>query len=387
MKRSRMLTAVLVSVVVFGAACAAPTTPPPDEPAVPAGDDAIGINQIQMIGSHNSYHRLVDNSLLVALGIGSALLPDLAAAGLDPAQLLYQHRPLVEQLDSGIRTFELDIWADPAGGLFAHPLGARLFGLFDPPGMTEPGFKVLHIQDIDFRSSCPSLAVCLATMRAWSDAHPDHLPIVINLELKDDPLPAPFDATQVVPFDGSQLDAVDAELRDAVGDRLITPDDVRGSAPDLRTAVTTTGWPSVADSRGKFLFFMDNANLRDAYLVGHPALEERVMFTSSGFGQADGAILKVNEPGDGSEIRSLVEQGFMVRTRADADVINPSPAQRDTALASGAQIVHTDFPPGEPKFGSRYIVTFGTRTAARCNPVNTTAATCQPAAAVEPVAP
>ena len=186
---------------------------------------------------------------------------------------------------------------------------------------------------------------------------------------------------------GPQFDALDAELRTAVGDRLITPDDVRGTAVDLRTAVTTTGWPTVAASRGKFLFFMDNEGKRDGYLEGHPSLEGRVMFTSSGFGQPDEAILKVNDPGDGTEIRSLVQQGFIVRTRADDDVINPSPYQRDTALASGAQLVHSDFPTGEAQFGSGYIVSFGTRVQARCNPVTTTAATCQPAAAVEPAAP
>ena len=127
-------------------------------------------------------------------------------------------------------------------------------------------------------------------------------------------------------FDGAQLDAVDTEITGVLGDRLITPDDVRGSAADLRTAVQTTGWPTVADSRGKFLFFMDNANKRDLYLQGHPSLQGRAMFTSSGEGQPDGAVLKVNDPGDGSRIRALVEAGYLVRTRADADVVSPDPA-------------------------------------------------------------
>jgi hypothetical protein len=207
---------------------------------------------------------------------------------------------------------------------------------------------------------------------------------VINVELKDDPLPAPFDGTRITPFDAEQLDVVDAEIRSVLGDRLLTPDDVRGDAPDLRSALESRGWPSVAESRGRFLFFMDNADTRDLYLQGHPSLEGRVMFTSSGEGQPDGAVLKVNDPGDGTRIRSLVEQGYLVRTRADADVVSPSVTQRDTALASGAQIVHTDFPPGGSQLRTGYVVSFGTRVAARCNPVLTTPATCAPAAAVEP---
>ena len=379
---------MVVALVVLAAACAtAPGGTGPAEPTVPVGDDAIGINQLQYIGSHNSYKTAPSLGLIAALGLGAALAPALAGSGLDPAQLNYGHRPLTQQLDSGIRTFELDIWADPTGGRFAAPLAAQLLGQPYPAGVDQPGMKVLHIQEIDYLSTCPTLVSCLTEMRAWSDAHPGHLPIIINLELKQDPLPAPFDVTPIQPFDATQLDAVDAELRSVVGDRLITPDDVRGSAPDLRTAVTTVGWPSVRDSRGRFMFFMDNAGeLRDTYLTGHPSLAGRVMFTSSGFGQPDAAVLKVNDPGDGSYIRSLEEQGYLVRTRADADVVSPG-VDRAAALASGATLVHTDFPAGEPQFGTGYEVSFPTRVQARCNPVTTTPATCTAAAAVEPAVP
>jgi hypothetical protein len=382
---------VLVCAVVVTACGASPPgggTGGPVEPVIPSGDDTIGINQLQYIGSHNSYKQAPTFGLLAALGIGAALAPALAGSGLDPAQLNYGHRPLTQQLESGIRTFELDIWADPTGGRFGAPLAAQLLGQAYPPGVDQPGMKVLHIQEIDYLSTCPTLVSCLGELKTWSDAHPGHLPIIINIELKQDPLPSPFNVTPIQPFDVPQLDATDAEIRSVVGDRLISPDDVRGAAPDLRTAVTTTGWPSVADSRGKFLFFIDNPGTpRDLYLQGHPSLAGRAMFTSSGFGQPDAAVLKVNEPGDGSAIRALVQQGYLVRTRADADVVSPG-ADRDAALASGGQIVHSDFPNGEPQFGTGYTVAFPTRVQVRCNPVNTNPATCTPAAAVEaPPAP
>jgi electron transfer flavoprotein alpha subunit len=41
---------------------------------------------------------------------------------------------------------------------------------------------------------------------------------------------------------------------------------------------------------------MDNADKRALYLDGHPSLAGRVMFTSSGEGQPDGAIVKENDP-------------------------------------------------------------------------------------------
>jgi hypothetical protein len=322
---------------------------------------------------------------LAALTLAALVAPDIASALGNPAELNYEHAPLVTQLNRGIRTFELDVYADPVGGLFSNPLIAQLLGLPVPgASLAAPGMKVLHIVDIDYRSSCPTLQACLGLMTSWSDAHPGHLPIVINLELKDDPLPSPFDVTTLVPFVAAQLDAVDAELIGAVGDRLMTPDDVRGPAVDLRTALTTTGWPTVADSRGRFLFFMDNANLRAPYLVGHSSLVDRVMFTSSGEGQPDGAIVKVNDPGDGSRIASLVRDGYIVRTRADGLSEAPTTLRRDTAFDSGAQIIHSDYPPGETYLLTGYTASFGTRTAARCNPVLTTAATCLPPAVIEP---
>lgn len=392
--RTRAMAGIVAVLVAAGAACA---MPPPNtggggigsgegEPTEPAGDDTVRLNELQFIGTHNSYKSAPDAAILNWLTFGAAVAPQIADALGDPRQLNYDHPPLSVQLQRGVRTFELDVFADPAGGAFSRPLLDRLLslGLPRPVGVDAPGMKVLHIQDIDYRSTCPTLIACLGELRAWSDATPGHLPVVINVELKDDPLPEPFDGTVLTPFDAAQLDAVDAEIRSVLGDRLITPDDVRGDAADLRTAITTEGWPTVAESRGRFLIFMDNANLRDLYLDGHPSLQGRVMFTSSGEGQPDGAVIKENSPGNGSRLRALVEAGYLVRTRADADVVAPSPAIRDIALASGAQIVHTDFPPGQSQVGTGYVVSFGTRVAARCNPVLTTAATCQPAVAVEP---
>jgi hypothetical protein len=343
------------------------------------------MNQIQLIGSHNSYHVAPEAAILNWLQFGASLAPAISTALGNPLDLNYTHAPIPTQLARGIRTFELDVAADPVGGLYARPsLPALLnLGVALPTGIDAPGMKVIHIQDIDFISNCPTLIGCLDQMKVWSDAHPDHLPIIINIEAKEERLPEPFDSTVPVPFDSAQFDSLDAEIRSVLGDRLITPDSVRQDQPDLRTAITTLGWPSVADSRGKFLFFLDNADRRTTYLQGHPSLIGRAMFTSSGQGQPDGAVLKLNDPGDGAAIRSLVQQGYLVRTRADDAPSAPDPSQRDSSLASGGQVVHTDFPRGEFQGGTGYGVAFSTRVQARCNPINTTVATCSPAAVVE----
>ncbi len=400
MQNRRRSVAAIFAAALVAAGCATPpqseppvttTTVPEGYPTVPVGDDQVALNQIQLIGTHNSYHVAPVSTIQGLLNEAASNFPQIAGALGNPRSLNYTHAGLPQQLARGIRTFELDVYADPTGGRFAHPLLADLV-LFEDPGtpegLGEPGFKVLHVADVDWRTRCVSLEVCLGEVRQWSDAHPGHLPVIINLELKGDGLPEPFEGTPVLPYDAARLDELDAALRAALGDRLIIPDDVRGSASDLNTAITTGGWPSVADSRGRVLFFMDNANLREIYLDGHPGLVGRVMFTSSTVGEPDSAIVKMNDPGDGSEIADLVAQGYIVRTRSDADQLEAwagDESRARIALDSGAQVVSTDFPVGETYGPTGYRVAFDDLAVqARCNPVDTTPAGCALPAVVEP---
>ncbi|HNI34971.1 MAG TPA: phosphatidylinositol-specific phospholipase C1-like protein [Microthrixaceae bacterium] len=349
-----------------------------DSPTTPAASsDGLALNELQMIGTHNSYHVAPETRLFEAEKAAVEAFGEPAKALGDINALNYTHQSLTDQLESGIRSFELDIWADPEGGLFAKPLAPSMLNVPDTPipsGLDAPGFKVLHIVDIDFGTTCPTFVGCLQEIRAWSDANADHVPIVINVELKDDPLPAPLDITKVVKIDATQMDALDAEIRSVFDDeRLLTPDDVRGDAETLRDAVTTEGWPEIDDVRGQIMLFMDNAGgYRTDYLAGHPSLEGRVLFTSSAEdGDDDQAVVKINDPTEAPRITELVKQGFFIRTRADADLVEATTGDttdRDLALESGAQVVSTDFPIGEPA-ANGYVVGFEKGPQVRCNRV------------------
>ena len=153
-------------------------------------------------------------------------------------------------------------------------------------------------------------------------------------------------------------------------EELITPDDVRGDATTLNEAVTTTGWPTVGASRGKVLFFLDNGgHVHERYLAGRAALEGRAAFTSAAaVGDADRAMVKRNDPLDDA-IDDDVAAGYLVRTRADADLIESwtnDTGPREAAFASGAQIVSTDFP-ATKRVATGYAVTFGQPVEVRCN--------------------
>ncbi len=329
----------------------------------------IRLNEVQVIGSHNSYHIQPPNVL-----INLYLLFDPTAI-----YLQYTHRPLEEQLDLlGIRQMELDIYADPSGGLHAEPLSLE-FLAGQPvhlPALDPPGMKVIHIADIDVASTCVTLVGCLQAVKSWSDTNPAHLPLMILIEAKDDPPPdIDFDFVQPIPFGPAELDAVDAEIRSVFSeDALLTPDDVRGSRPTLEEAVLRDGWPTLREARGKVLFALDNGGSKRAdYIAGHPSLAGRVLFTDSAPGTPEAAFAKRNDSiGDGPLIADLVRAGYIVRTRADADTIearNGDTTRRDAALASGAQFVSTDYRELGP-FGTNYMVELPGGIVARCNPVS-----------------
>jgi hypothetical protein len=335
----------------------------------------VALNQIQALGSHNSYH------LQPAEPFFSALLAITTAFN----AWEYNHPPLDQQFQNeGVRQIELDVFADPLGGLYSVRHGLIAIGA-DPvshlPELDQAGFKVLHIQDLDFETNCLTFVACLRNVKSWSDTHRHHLPIMIMIEAKDDVIPDPFHYGFVtpIPIDTAQFDRLDAEILSVFPRRrIITPDNVRHHSETLEEAILTHGWPKLGSARGKVIFMLDNAAKRTDYIAGHPNLAGRILFTNSSPGQPDAAFVQENDPlGNPALIPSLVAAGYVVRTRSDADTVEArsgNTVQRDAAIVSGAQWVSTDYPVENPAFGTGYKVTIPDGSPARCNPVNAPAA-------------
>ena len=334
----------------------------------------LRLNQIQVIGTHNSYH----------VAPTSATLKLIESANREVAEILdYTHPSLEEQFGSlGIRQIELDVFADPDGGRFASPLAFRMLNPMggaagpDPNNdgsLDKPGFKILHVPDVDYQTTVRTLPDALQRIRKWSLDHPAHVPLFVLIELKDEQFKG---LTQPVKFTPELLDQVDLVIRDCFeNDRLITPDDVRKSRETLREAVLEDGWPLLDKCRGRVLFALDNEGQpRDDYVAGHPSLAKRVMFVSAkNSAVPEAAFFKMNDPmQDHAEIQKLVRQGFLVRTRADADTREArtnDTRRRDLAFTSGAQLISTDYPQRDRRF-SEYCVRFEGDRSVRSNPVS-----------------
>lgn len=331
------------------------------------------MNDVQIVGSHNSFKARIPAAVMAKI---RAIEPKLAD-GLD-----YYHLPLAQQLDAGIRQLELDIFADPQGGRYADPKGeawARAAGErtgFDRGAMLKPGFKVFHIPDVDYLSTCPTLVRCLSEVDRWSRAHPDHLPIMITINAADTPSDRPG-ITTPLPLDNPELlDALDAEIRSVLpGRRLITPDEVRGGSATLRQAVRSRGWPALSAARGRIYVLLDvRAAVSELYRSGHPSLAGRAMFGWYPDDEPESAIQIVQDPLlDGDRIRSWVAEGVVVRTRTDANTVEARRrdySKADAAMASGAQAVSTDYYPGAPNpLRTNFTVTLPQGAMARCSPV------------------
>lgn len=297
-------------------------------------DDELALQHVQSKATHNSYHVAAESTF---------------------EQWQYSHAPLAEQLaDQGVREIELDVYYI-AGQLVVE-----------------------HVPHADALSVCPTLERCLEDVKGWSDRHPAHHALVIQIEIKDSTQPE-------IDLALATLDPQIASVWPA--ERIITPDEVRGDAATLAAALAERGWPTLGETRGRVLFALDNrGEVRDRYLGGgSPALAGRLAFVDSTPADPFAGFAVLNDPvADADAIAAALAANMLVRTRADADLVEPragDTTRRDAALASGAHFISTDVPVSTPDFAYRVDIPAGAPS--RCNPV-TAPATCSSRAVEDP---
>ncbi|MDO7171664.1 Ca2+-dependent phosphoinositide-specific phospholipase C [Mariniflexile sp. AS56] len=318
------------------------------------------LNDIQVIGSHNSYKIGIEPPLWKILNTMDSKVAK---------SLQYEHIPLEDQLILGLRNLELDVFHDPKGGHFSKPKGLGLVRLrFTSPlpydeekKLEEPGLKLFHVQDLDFRSHYLLFKEGLAAIKNWSDKNPNHLPVIILINAKDSKVKS---TREPLPFTKEALNEIDNEIKSVLGDdKLITPDMVRGDSETLEAAILTKGWPNLDEVKGRFLFVLDEKEDKiNRYVDGHPSLKNRVLFVNSKEGNPEAAFRIINNPiSDFDYIKELVSKGYMIRTRADADTKEAranSYERFEKAKASGAQVISTDYYVPSTLFESQFKVIF-----------------------------
>jgi len=294
----------------------------------------LRLNQIQVKGTHNSYH--------------------VAPETYYNKYFDYTMPSLTEQLDThGVRQFEIDVHYHPAEGRFA---------VYHTPPMF-----------LDSGTTCYWLSDCMSEMRAWSDAHRRHHALMIFIEPKDDLVdPEHPDDTEETLLTG-HFEELDAELLSIwTRERVYTPDDLQGGHASVAEALAADGWPTIASTRGKVLFaMMDSGAHRAEYTHGETSLDGRLIFAAADPSKPYAAIQRFDNPLNNEEaIAEAVQAGMLIRSRADAtdEPLAGDYSRQEAALRSGAQMISTDYP--APVSDREYWLDIPGGTPSRCNPVN-----------------
>ena len=176
----------------------------------PRFSQVLRTNDVQVLGTHNSYH------VQPTLPLSSAWR--------------YTHGSLTSQLDAGARSVELDVHWDPLLKIWS----------------------VYHEPFVDYGSTCGCFSECLAALWHWSVEHPFHAMITVVVEPKYniDAL-NPWRSTAAVL---SLQHVVSAQVSRSA---ILLPQAVQGTAPTMRAALSTCGWPGFNETRGTFAFVLD----------------------------------------------------------------------------------------------------------------------------------
>jgi hypothetical protein len=292
--------------------------PAEDETETPLfADDAsaLRIDQLQLKGSHNSYHR-------------APRFP------LSP-RFRYDHAGMGTQLErQGVRHLEIDL----------RYAGGRL--------------RVGHAPIVDGQSNCADFHTCIREIKNWSRAHPGHVPVFVFVQPKEGLVSAGLD---------DKLELLDREIgRVFSRHELLRPSDVARGFPSLRRAVSELGWPTLEETRGRVAFVLfGQPRLVAKYGRGRPCLQGRAMFAAPGrAGAPYAAVLSIDDPlARQGEITQAARGHVLVRTRADAHLVRDT-RRRDAAVQSGAHFIGTDFVDANDGW-----LDLGPNTPARRNPI------------------
>lgn len=283
-------------------------------------DNLLRLNHVQVLGTHNSYH----------------IAPP---AGVDA--WMYTHAPLDVQLEKqGVRQLEIDIYWDK----------------------DRKVFQVYHVPLVDQNSNCDRWTDCLRVLKYWSDRRPQHLPIFVLIETKLGETQEPENM-----FDVLEKETLQVFPRE----RILTPDFVRGDSATLQDALKKKGWPTLQQVRGKVVFFLLTSDKREkVYTQNFRDLKGRLMFVNTEPDKPYAAIRLMDGPvGNEKEIQAAVKNGFLIRTRADANLSASKEANEkrlNAALVSGAHMLSSDHP--TPRKDG-YVAKIPAGAPARCNPV------------------
>jgi len=272
-------------------------------------DTSIKLNEIQMLATHNSYKKTGSDIGKFFVGLGDSFE--------EARALKYGYKNLTDQFEAGVRSMEFDL------------------------RLRKTQFVLTHVPLVDNSSVAPDFAQALEEIYLYSSNNPNHIPIIILMEIKDDWMILDHALQVIEPEDLENLNIL---LTEKLKDQLYTPKMMMETGKTLKETVQTTGWPSVNSLLGKVIFVLHPGNFTDMYYELDETLDSQPMFIgayASGKDQDYASFIVHNNPSV-TEIAPLIQENFIVRTRIDSNLMF-NQDDFDQAVLSGAQILTSDF--------------------------------------------
>ena len=285
-----------------------------------AFSEGVKINEIAVIGTHNSYQLL---GTLPKRGLMKAL--QIISFGAVENKAVFEMDTFTAQLERGVRNLEIDIEAVDSEG--------------------DVSFIVAHKAILDNVSSAYDFAKGLEEIALWSDNNPGHLPVYLLIEPKGDVPPI----NNMKNFSLSYALELDKVIRRTLGERLLTPEEARGEFVSLEEMRTADRWPTLKEAAGKIIVLMHPCDVTQEYIDSDASIGTQAMFPMLRFEDIDkpyASFILDNDPEGAAENnkKTVDENNLMVRTRAD-DYPDFSDERYKFANECGSHIITTDYPP------------------------------------------
>lgn len=285
-----------------------------------AFEQGIKINEIAVLGTHNSYQLLATPQKRALEKVRSLL-----SSGEKGGNRNFEMDTYTEQLENGVRNLEIDIETVDNG--------------------TAVSFIVTHNPITDNVSSAYDFAKGLEEIALWSDNNPNHIPIYLLIEPKGDV----ESINNVKNFSLDYALELDNAIRKILGDRLLTPELTKGDYDSFEEMRMADDWPSLKEAAGKIIVLLHPCDVTEEYIDTDPSISSQAMFPMLRFEDIEksyASFILDNEPENAAENNRITvdEKKLMVRSRAD-NYPHFTEEKYSYADSCGSHIITTDYPP------------------------------------------
>lgn len=283
-------------------------------------EDGVKLNEIAVLGTHNSYQRLATKETRFAMNLIDTIT--FKKFGLNTFD--FEMDTLTEQLEMGVRNVEIDIET------------------LDKDDKIE--IKVTHNSLIDNASSAYDFTKALQEIKMWSDNNPEHIPVIIIVEPKS----FVIEINGMKKFSLEYAQELDKIVADTLGDSLLTPEDMLRDYSSFKEMRENDDWISLKEARGKILVLLHDCDVTESYIALDETIRTQKMFPMLRYddrNESYTSFILENDAFRANDRKSenIDESNLIVRTRAD---VYPeySDERYEVIETCGSQIITTDFP-------------------------------------------